>query len=652
MKYKTKLKTIGQMAYLLGSLSIYGGFATSNSNNHIEKYSISSQQNNKNHLSLSNAYDVEKQLSNFKFNEYNTKSSYTFLISEKSKNLILRKIAEYIFINNNYVYRDPFLFLKGTFGVEEVCNLDILRSYTYKNNNFIFSFESLITHKKNVMFCVNDWNVYENIGLSYNANGYYNLYAKFNFDIYSTSWQGTTAINTEEPYSVKTLPYREKMYPYKRPYMNNKMKKYVTTKSSRFVFSNIKFYMTPTNMELKTNLNNFDIFTLNGNELLRNVTFLNAVTKKISYTTHEFNNLYSLLVIKNIEFSFNNKYQNILLSYNGNYEIPIKNNTFDLNFKNIISKYDIYSINEEILLKEFTATSKIYQNLINKFHITKDFFNNRVELLINTKPEAKNLIFYNLFKRYYVDRYYGFSFDNHHNITIKKDYIQSTYIEEFDLNKLKIAFENESEGTVEIKKLLNKYVDMQEEKIYLKLRVLIRSKNYSVEQDVDIILEGFLKFNTDELQKYINENFYDSKNKFMFDNFSTFIKNSSNWKDKCIISDGIQPRVTEIIRKDNNVFVYYDLINQQSKIIKSGKMEIIVKNQNDSTNDNNNNINNDDNNNNDDETNLDKESNKENANNVSNFKKEYLYLLILLVIPLIFIIFKIVKSLKKRKYKI
>lgn len=78
MKYKTKLKTIGQMAYLVGSLSIYGGFATSNSNNHIEKYSISAQQNNKNHLSLSNAYDVEKQLSNFKFNEYNTKSSYTF----------------------------------------------------------------------------------------------------------------------------------------------------------------------------------------------------------------------------------------------------------------------------------------------------------------------------------------------------------------------------------------------------------------------------------------------------------------------------------------------------------------------------------------------------------------------------------------------
>ncbi len=559
-----------------------------------------------------------------KIQNFSMDETYDLYVNENNFKTISKKFFDFVFKNNSEFYYDSFSKLSKINRIyENKYWIHIFNGFKeIDENTTLMKLTYEIRYGTKHYVIIRDWNYMNSLQMLKTSNYYF---PSFVLKIeYGHKWESASIgeSNITKPVEFKTVDYND-------PIINQSW--YTSYdilgyENVTFSFKNVRFHIVHKTIISK----NLDKNTLNLREedIKPYFKINNIYPSKIEHRIEE-NKLNKLkLTLTNIKYEIKTKNQSLSFEYFGELIYIFSYKYISINEKLVTEKLNLLSINKDTILNDLFIDKDIL-NLIKDVEIEKDFYRNsaRLSILFN-ELYIKELIFFPIIKDDFCNKDIIIDFSsNGYNIKKSHETTKKKLLENFNLEKdLHFYFENKKgEIFIEEYKVIKNSINSIELELSLKISIGNEKEviNYKT------LINDFLYYDFSNIERYINDNFYDSSNIFATDKFIDFINVGNNWINFGIKSDMLDVKVSNLEIRDGHIFLEYELLNIDKEILKKEHIEIQQKEP--SFNEQ-----------------VDEDENNEDRNDQEK-NLEYKWLYILVIFPVLFIFFGLIKLVKKIK---
>lgn len=609
------------------------------------------------------------------FKNYNHSKNYDIYVKKDQLNEMVKKVIISIFQNNWDFYYD---------GVKEIAkDLDIYNKkyYVYiytstknENNKLLFNFTYIVKSGTCCTLSANDVDLVNAINLVEDKiNNYYYAYVDFRvisgliFGIF-----GYEPSDITKPVEAKNMPYNHKIFD-----LWGTFPLYFDMGAERLKisFPNIKFHVLDDYYNNQVYINK-NALNLREEDIKSSFSINGLVPYDISYSTSSLPYGDLCADVKSISFEINNSIQKFKFHYIGTYKLFFSKPNFEISTLIIQEQLNIYSLTNELFLQNVIIDEN-YKKLIKEITINKQYVKNIATVnIIFDLNQVNRLSFSYELKNEFTAKKIEINFAEKEKIFFDFSKIENNLYENFNVNNLRIYFNDETNKNISIKNIVYENKDNQTKTISIKIELEIVYKNQKFSDFVTFIFDKFLSYEFKNFEKFINENFYDQNNIFLVEKFLNFFTNNDSWNNILIFDEGLNFKNMSVIENENTLDFSFEIYNIFNDLLKIEKITLdklhkkepeppVVENPNPDDNNNNGNVttpedkpetgegNENDNNENQDDTIKPNEPIKDDNkfNNKSRYQWfHYLYLVLIICSGLIsiFVLYKIIKKIKKK----
>lgn len=523
---------------------------------------VLSNENKDNYLKITN-----KKLNDIKINNYDNEKKYNLYFFENDFNKQSNLIFNYIFTTRTSFYESLKEEIKQK--IEQKLNSDFNYFVFLENNNsknFInfFGYFSLLNNEsefyyfyiKNFDF-INAKNKIELI----NTNAlYYNFKFKLNFK----KGDESKYIEFKNFFSLNNKKIIKKDDNFKIEILLNKENFINPLFEEVFMlsFSNIIFNKIAENI-YKVNLLHFNIFNFRKEDFLAIFNLENLSLENIFYEL-DIKNL--SLKVNYFEVLINNEYQNQKIIYTGNFNINFENLKFEIDDSIIKLNKNIYEIEKEFIIQNLMINPLI--EIISDWKINKNFDLKTVTITpILDLNKIEKLIFKSYIQNFFNNFEHNIFLNTKRLLNINDAFFKKTFLKKFDIKNVFVSPNSEEIKILKVNNILIKNIYYKKNAIKIFVSALVQKNNNNFNINEDILINEFYKYDLNNFENFILNNFYKDKVNFDVVKLDFFLSDQNNWKKLGNFSNDLLFKNYKIIQKKKKIIIFYDIYDHENKFL-------------------------------------------------------------------------------------